>query len=97
MAILGVEVAYMSKSDMDSLSRPIQSMPDWVCDALEAQGLMAAYNGRPAYQRNDYLGWINRAKRVETRQRRLNQMLDELRRGGVYMKMTWRPGRTSHQ
>jgi hypothetical protein len=28
---------------------------------------MAAYNERLAYQRNDYLAWIARAKREETR------------------------------
>ncbi len=32
---------------------------------------------------------ISRAKRVETRQKRLAQMLDELEHGDVYMKMEW--------
>ncbi len=50
---------------------------------------MAAYEARPDYQKNDYLGWIARAKRDDTRQKRLDQMLDELQRGGVYMKMAW--------
>ncbi|HSG43712.1 MAG TPA: YdeI/OmpD-associated family protein [Anaerolineales bacterium] len=27
-----------------------------------------AYNARPPYQRNDYIGWITRAKREETKQ-----------------------------
>jgi hypothetical protein len=40
----------------------------------------------PDYQRNDYLSWITRAKREETQQKRLEQMLDELERGHVY---TW--------
>ena len=48
---------------------------------------MAAYLARPAYQQNDYLGWIARAKRPETEAQRLAQMLDELEQGGVYMKM----------
>jgi uncharacterized protein YdeI (YjbR/CyaY-like superfamily) len=51
---------------------------------------MAAYDARPAYQRNDYLGWIAQAKREETKAKRLAQMLDELERGGVYMNMAWR-------
>lgn len=51
---------------------------------------MAAYDARPDYQRNDYLGWIARAKRPETRQKRLNQMLYELALGSVYMNMAWR-------
>lgn len=65
-------------------------MPDWVRDALESSDLMAAYRERPPYQQNDYVGWITRAKRPDTRQRRLEQMLEELRRGDVYMKMAWR-------
>jgi uncharacterized protein YdeI (YjbR/CyaY-like superfamily) len=52
---------------------------------------MKEYRARPAYQQNDYLGWINRAKRDQTRQRRLGQMLAELARGDRYMKMVWRP------
>ena len=78
--------------------RPRHPMPDFVREALEEHDLVAAYEARPPYQRNDYLGWISRGKREDTRQRRLAQMLDELRRGGVYMKMTWggaRKGSTS--
>lgn len=65
-------------------------MPDAVHAALKQRGLMAAYDARPAYQRNDYLGWIAQAKREETKARRLAKMLDELERGGVYMNMAWR-------
>jgi uncharacterized protein YdeI (YjbR/CyaY-like superfamily) len=50
---------------------------------------MSAYKARPPYQQNDYLGWIARAKREETRQRRLDQMLAELQDGATYMKMRW--------
>ena len=71
--------------------RPRHPMPAFVRAALESSGLTAAYRARPTYQRNDYLGWITRAKREDTRRRRLAQMLDELERGGVYMKMAWRP------
>jgi len=66
-------------------------MPDGVRDALEARGLMDAYRARPPYQQNDYLGWIARAKLEATREKRLNQMLDELEGGKLYMKMPWRP------
>ena len=62
-------------------------MPAFVEFALEARGLMNAYRSRPAYQQNDYIGWINRAKRKQTQEKRLSQMLDELEAGGVYMKM----------
>jgi uncharacterized protein YdeI (YjbR/CyaY-like superfamily) len=52
-----------------------------------------AYEQRPPYQRNDYIGWITRAKQKATRQKRLDQMLEELESGDVYMKMEWKPGR----
>jgi uncharacterized protein YdeI (YjbR/CyaY-like superfamily) len=68
-------------------------MPDDVQGELEAAGLVAAYAARPFYQRNDYLAWITRAKRIETRQSRLAQMLDELAIGGIYMKMDHPPSR----
>ena len=70
-----------------NLRRKLVEMPADVKLALEQTGLRAEYDHRPAYQRNDYLGWITRAVRPEIRQKRLNQMLDELEKGGVYMRM----------
>ena len=64
-------------------------MPDFVGDALNERGLMDAYRSRPPYQQNDYIGWINRAKLESTKQKRLNQMLDELKKQNVYMNMKW--------
>jgi len=61
---------------------------------LKADGwelFIEAYGSRPAYQQNDYIGWITRAKRPETKEKRLHQMLDELRHGDVYMEMDYRP------
>ena len=69
--------------------RPRHPMPDFIRDAINERGLMDAYRSRPPYQRNDYIGWINRAKLEATKQKRLNQMLDELEGGKVYMKMKW--------
>jgi len=74
------------------LKRPLHAMPPFVSQALQRGGLLRAWRSRPAYQRNDYLGWIGRAKREETRKRRLAQMLEELRAGDRYMKMPWRKG-----
>ncbi len=73
--------------------RPVQPMPKAVLDAIEARGVREDYEARPFYQRNDYLAWIARAQRAETRERRLAQMLDELEQGGVYMKMAHAPSR----
>lgn len=76
-----------------ALTRDINRMPDHIRDELKSRGLMGAYEARPDYQRNDYLGWIARAKREDTGRKRLDQMLDELERGDVYMKMAWRGNR----
>ena len=70
-------------------------MPQFVKDALTNNGLVDDFNARPAYQQNDYIGWITRAKRPETQLKRLNQMLDELRIGGIYMRMDHPPSRRS--
>ncbi|HSM18268.1 MAG TPA: YdeI/OmpD-associated family protein [Gemmatimonadales bacterium] len=71
-------------------SRPRHPMPAAVRQALTRSGLMAAYRARPPYQQNDYIGWIARAKKPETRARRLSQMLDELAQGDRYMNMAYR-------
>ena len=70
--------------------RPRYPMPDFIRDVLNARKLMDAYRARPPYQQNDYIGWITRGKLESTRQKRLAQMLDELEKGGVYMKMKWK-------
>lgn len=76
----------MSK-DFSGLKRQKHKIPDYIQLALEKSGLMVDYQNRPAFQQNDYIGWIERAKRIETRIKRLSQMLKELETGGVYMKM----------
>ena len=65
-------------------------MPEDVRAVLDGRGLRNAYDARPPYQRNDYVGWIERARRPATRLRRIEQMLDELEAGDRYMKMPWR-------
>ncbi len=76
--------------DISRMKRPIHQMPDEIRAAIEARRLMAAYRARPAYQQNDYVGWIGRAKLPATQAKRLAQMLDELEQGGVYMHMEWK-------
>lgn len=68
-------------------------MPVFVRRSLKERGLMGAYRSRPAYQQNDYIGWITRAKREETRQRRLDEMLSDLTQGDRYMGMVYRPAK----
>lgn len=78
-------------SKFSSLKRKLNPMPRFVMDALEENILLEEFKNRPAYQQNDYIGWINRAKRESTKLKRLNQMLSELRKGGVYMNMSHPP------
>lgn len=77
-----------------ALKRPQHPMPDDVRQALELSDLMAAYGARPPYQRNDYVSWIDQARREVTRRKRIRQMLDELDAGDVYMNMAWSGGKS---
>jgi len=72
-----------------TLKRAKNPMPPDVRAALVARDLLAAYRARPPFQQNDYLGWISRAVREATREKRLEQMLRELEAGDVYMNMAW--------
>lgn len=80
--------------DEPKLRRERHPIPDFVLEALKKTKLFDAYEARPPYQQNDYVGWITGAKREETRDARLAQMLDELKRGDVYMKMSCKPKTT---
>jgi len=73
------------------LKRQRYDMPKYIEEQLLSHGVMEDYLKRPAYQQNDYIGWIERAKREETRKKRIDQMVEELKIGGVYMKMKHPP------
>ncbi len=77
----------MQNKQTSRLTRQIHPMPDSVRDALVKRKLVEAYHGRPPYQQNDYIGWITRAKRQETQEKRLARMLAELAAGEGYMNM----------
>jgi uncharacterized protein YdeI (YjbR/CyaY-like superfamily) len=70
-------------------------MPPDVAQAILLAQARADYDERPACQRNDYLRWSRQARTEQTRQRRIAQMVAELRSGGVYMGMAHRPSRKS--
>jgi uncharacterized protein YdeI (YjbR/CyaY-like superfamily) len=72
-----------------ALKRVLQSIPDDIAAILSQHNLTSAYEARPAYQRNDYLAWIARAKRTDTREKRLSVILNELAAGHGYMHMKW--------
>ncbi|MDQ5938770.1 MAG: hypothetical protein QG642_460 [Patescibacteria group bacterium] len=70
--------------------RPRYPMPAYIKQALEDSKLYETYKVRPPYQQNDYIAWINRAVQEQTKQKRIKQMLMELKKGDVYMKMDWK-------
>ena len=82
------------KQQSSRLKRALNPMPKDVLETLKKKGLVDTYYARPPYQRNDYISWITRAKREETRTKRLNQMIDELKDGTLYMKMKYSPKRS---
>lgn len=76
--------------DTSRLKRAINAMPTDLEERLIREGLLDSYRQRPPYQQNDYLGWIARAKRPETKDKRIAQMIDELHSGDSYMGMSYR-------
>lgn len=44
------------------LKREKYIMPQFIKEALTSNDLFNDYKARPAYQKNDYIGWITRAK-----------------------------------
>lgn len=79
----------INELDASRLTRPVHEIPGDVADALDRDALWEQYRARPPYQQNDYIGWITRGKREETRAKRLGVMLEELRAGDRYMGMKW--------
>lgn len=79
--------------DKSRLKRPIHEIPEFIRKALEDNDLSEAYHARPAYQQNDYIGWITKARRQETQCKRLQQMLNELKNGNKYMGMDYKAKR----
>ena len=70
-------------------ARPEKPLPDELRLRLIQADLLERYNARPRYQRTDYITWIEWAKRLETKEKRIGQMLDELRGGDAYMGMPY--------
>ena len=81
---------YITRQEEKKLSCEIHPLPDFIVDALVENNLDNIYRSRPAYQKNDYIGWIAKARNEKTLCKRLQQMLDELKDGDKYMKMRYR-------
>lgn len=67
--------------DYPGLTRPVYPIPDNVKQALDDGQLWERYAARRAYQCNDYISWVTRARRMQTRRERLARMLEGLRTG----------------
>jgi uncharacterized protein YdeI (YjbR/CyaY-like superfamily) len=79
----------MSGFDKNLKQRSVHAMPGFVRKALDRRKLTEAYRARPTYQQNDYLGWIAQARIQDAMDKRLEQMLEELDKGDVYMGEPW--------
>ena len=66
-------------------------MPGNVKAALAKRELMDAFRARPEYQRTEYLKWIALAIGPAAKDKRLQQMLDELAKGGLFKGEAWTP------
>lgn len=81
----------MAQKPVKKTAQPRQryEMPDELRQILVEHQLMEAYEARPPYQQNDYIGWIGRAKRAETKEKRIRQMLEDLASKQSYMGMPY--------
>jgi len=68
-----------------------QPMPGNVRGALAKKKLVDAFRARPDYQQNEYLKWIATGAGPAAKQQRLDQMLDELEKGGLFKGEPWTP------
>ena len=70
---------YITQEEERKLSRPVHPLPDFIDNALKEYKVDHLYMKRPAYQKNDYIGWIGMARTEKTLIKRLDQMLEELK------------------
>lgn len=68
-----------------------QPMPGNVKGALAKRDLLDAFAARPDYQRNEYLKWIALAAGPAAKDKRLQQMLDEVASGNAFKGEPWTP------
>jgi len=72
-----------------SITRPEKELPEGLLAKLISNDLLEVYNKRPRYQRTDYISWIEKAVRAETKEKRTAQMIEELKNGDAYMGMAY--------
>lgn len=74
-----------------NLKTELNTIHDFIKDRLVKENVLDKYNKRPAYQRNQYIDWITSAKRETTKEKRLNQMIDELKVGDSFRGEKYNP------
>lgn len=79
-----------NKPQAAAIPRQEKQLPADLKALLIQEGQLENYEARPRYQRTDYITWIERAARTETREKRITQMLEELRGGDAYMGMNYK-------
>ena len=72
-------------------NKSTQPMPGSVKAALAKRTLIDAFRARPDYQQNDYLKWIASAAGPAAKDKRLQQMLEELQQGNLFKGEAWTP------
>ncbi len=88
------EVAPVVLKPKEILKKPVLKLSDRIKNRLLTENVLKEYEERPFYQRNDYIHWIESAKREETFEKRIQQMIDELKDGNTYMKMEYSKGKS---
>src|SRR4051812_43556158 len=66
-----------------------QPMPGQVKGALAKRNLLDTYIARPQYQKDDYLKWVAAAAGPTEKQKRIDQLVDEIEKGNVFKGEPW--------
>ena len=72
-------------------NKATQPMPGQVKGALAKRNVLDTFFARPQYQQDDYLKWIALAAGPQQKQQRMDQMLEELEKGGTFKGEAWTP------
>lgn len=89
-----IELIPVATETREVKEKSVLELPGTIKNILLAEDVLEAYENRPFYQRNDYIHWITDAKREETKNKRIRQMIEELRAGNIYMNMEYTGKRT---
>lgn len=80
-ALLGVEIGQVVEAEvaLDEAPRTVAVPPDLAAALASEPDLAARFEGLAFTHRREYVGWVEQAKRADTRQRRVAGTLERLR------------------